>query len=118
MVSRLIADVFTIGGCCIVPAQNLVDQTKTTLAPTRPLTLEERGDILMARKMYREAIETFNSDMDKTAIIYNKLGIAYHQLQQFDNARKNYQQALKLKHDYAEAMNNIGTVYYAKKGYR
>jgi Tfp pilus assembly protein PilF len=37
---------------------------------------------------------------------------------QLDNARKSYEQALKLKPDYVEAMNNIGTIYYAKKSYR
>ncbi len=87
-------------------------------AATRTLTAEERGDIMMARKMYREAIESFESDSQKSAVIYNKIGIAYHQLQQLDNARKNYDRALKLKRDYGEALNNIGTVYYAKKSYR
>ena len=32
--------------------------------------------------------------------------------------RKSYEQALKLKPDYVEAINNLGTVYYAKKSYR
>jgi tetratricopeptide (TPR) repeat protein len=39
-------------------------------------------------------------------------------LQQLDSAKKNYEQAVKLRHDYSEALNNIGTVYYAKKNYR
>ena len=73
---------------------------------------------MMARKMYREAIETFQSEPSKSAIIYNKVGIAYHQLQQFAMAKKNYEQALKLKPDYAEALNNIGTIYYAQKSFR
>ena len=97
----------------------LVDKSRlTTTAPSHPLSAEERGDIMMARKMYREAIEVFQSDPNKTAVLYNKLGIAYHQLQQLDNARKSYERALKLKRDYAEAFNNIGTIYYAKKSYR
>ncbi len=73
---------------------------------------------MMARKMYREAIEVFQSDPQKSAILYNKIGIAYHQLQQLDNAKKFYERALKLKRDYPEALNNMGTVYYAKKSYR
>jgi len=98
----------------------LVDKTTEPkpVAPTRVLTAEERGDIMMARKMYREAIEVFESDPQKSAILYNKIGIAYHQLQQLDNAKKYYERALKLKRDYSEALNNIGTVYYAKRGYR
>ncbi|HLI85041.1 MAG TPA: tetratricopeptide repeat protein [Bryobacteraceae bacterium] len=121
MGSRFFAVVFAAGVCSAALAQagnSLVDNTRTAPPPTRQLTTEERGDILMARKMYREAIETFQSDPHKTAVIYDKIGIAYHQLQQLDNAKKNYEKAVKLQHNYAEALNNIGTVYYARKNYR
>jgi tetratricopeptide (TPR) repeat protein len=97
---------------------SLVDRTRQQAEPARPLSAEDRGDIMMARKMYREAIEAFDSESHKTAVIYNKIGIAYHQLQQLDNARKSYERAIKAKRDYPEALNNIGTVYYAKKSYR
>ena len=86
-------------------------------APNPPLPLETRGDIFMARKMYREAIDVFREDKTKNPVIFNKIGIAYHQMQQLDNARKYYEQAVRLKPDYAEAINNIGTVYYAKKSF-
>jgi tetratricopeptide (TPR) repeat protein len=121
MVSRVLALVFAAGaGCACALAQAggaLVDQTKTP-SPAPALSPEKRGDILMARKEYREAIEAFQEEPKKTAVIYNKVGIAYHQLQQLDSAKKNYEQALKLRRDYSEALNNIGTVYYAKKNYR
>ena len=81
------------------------------------LTPETRGDIYMARKMYREAIDTFR-EVPENALMLNKIGIAYHQMMQLDNARKSYEQALKLKPDYVEAMNNLGTVYYARKSFR
>jgi tetratricopeptide (TPR) repeat protein len=86
-------------------------------APKPPLSLETRGDIFMARKMYREAIDVFREDKSKNAVIANKIGIAYHQMQQLDNARKYYEQAVRLKPDYAEAINNLGTVYYARKSF-
>jgi len=86
-------------------------------APKTPLSFETRGDIFMARKMYREAIDVFREDKSKNAVIANKIGIAYHQMQQLDNARKSYEQAVRLKPDYAEAINNIGTVYYARKSF-
>jgi len=35
-----------------------------------------------------------------------------------DHARKYYEQAVKLSPKYAEAINNLGTVYYARKSYR
>jgi len=81
------------------------------------LTPETRGDIYMARKMYREAIDTFR-EAPENPLMLNKIGIAYHQMMQLDNARKSYEQALKLKPDYVEAMNNLGTVYYARKSFR
>jgi tetratricopeptide (TPR) repeat protein len=115
---RLFALVFAASASLPALGQALVDQTRSTLQPTRPLTLEERGDIQMARKMYREAIDTYQSDPNKTAVLYNKIGIAYHQLQQLDKAKKYYEMALKIKRNYPEALNNIGTVYYAKKSYR
>jgi tetratricopeptide (TPR) repeat protein len=77
-----------------------------------------RGDIYMARKMYREAIDTFRTGPPRDPVLFNKTGIAYHQLMQLANARKSYEQALKIKPDYVEAMNNLGTVYYSQKSYR
>jgi tetratricopeptide (TPR) repeat protein len=89
------------------------------VTPAKPLTPEMRGDILMARKMYREAAEIYSSaGADKSAVLANKLGIAHHQMLQFDIARKHYQRAIKLNPKYAEAINNLGTIHYAKKSYR
>jgi tetratricopeptide (TPR) repeat protein len=86
---------------------------------TKPqLSVEARGDIFMARKMYREAIETFHEGSPKDPVLQNKIGIAYHQMLQLDQARKYYEQAIRLKPDYMEAINNLGTVYYGKKSYR
>ncbi len=96
----------------MLPGPTGVGEPKPTLTP------ETRGDIYMARKMYREAIETFRQGPAKDPVLLNKIGIAYHQLSQLDNAKKSYEQALKLKPDYVEAMNNLGTVYYAKKSNR
>ena len=102
------------------PQSGLVDGTRDAKSEvSKPaLTAETRGDIFMARKMYREAIEAFHEGPPKDPVLRNKTGIAYHQLLQFDNARKYYEQAIKLKPDYSEAVNNLGTVYYATKNYR
>ncbi|MGH9659605.1 MAG: tetratricopeptide repeat protein [Bryobacteraceae bacterium] len=90
-----------------------------TLPPaTEPLTAERRADIFMARKMYREAVETYRQAPQDSAVVWNKMGIAYHQMVQLDTARKHYERSLKLNPKYAEAINNLGTVNYAKKSYR
>jgi tetratricopeptide (TPR) repeat protein len=82
------------------------------------LTPEQRGDIMMARKMFREAVDIYRPGADKSAILANKTGIAYHQLQDLQNAERYYRLAVKLNPKYSEAINNLGTVYYTKKSYR
>lgn len=84
--------------------------------PKIAATPEMRGDIYMARKMYREAIEKY-LEVPETAIIANKIGIAYHQMMDLKTARKYYERAVKLDSHYPEAINNIGTVLYSMKRY-
>jgi tetratricopeptide (TPR) repeat protein len=86
--------------------------------PAPALTPEMRGDILMARKMFREAVDAYaEGDLD-SPVIANKIGIAYHQMLLMDLAKRYYERAIRLKPTYAEAINNLGTVYYAKKNFR
>lgn len=82
-----------------------------------PLSHESRGDVFMARKMYREAIESYQQGPQESAVIWNKLGIAYHQMMQLDAAMKRYRRAIHIDAKYAEAINNMGTIYYAEKRY-
>jgi tetratricopeptide (TPR) repeat protein len=88
------------------------------IAASNPnLSDEVRGDIMMARKMYLEAIDFYKPGAQKSAVLANKAGIAFHQLGQLDNAKKYYERAIKLNGSYSEAINNLGTVHYAKKSY-
>lgn len=91
---------------------------QTPRPPAAPLNAEQRADILMARKMYREAIEVYEEGPLDSPVIWNKIGIAHHQMMQMNEAKKYYEKAIKLNPKYAEAINNLGTVYYAKKSYR
>lgn len=107
----------------VAPAQSgnaVLDPSKTSVPTPQPKALspEDRGDILMAEKKYRDAIDAYREGAAKDPVLLNKTGIAYHQLMQLDNARKYYQQAIRYKSDYMEAINNLGTIYYAKKSYR
>ncbi len=72
----------------------------------------------MARKMYREAIDMYRSGDPKSPILANMIGIAFHQMQAFDLAKKNYERAIKLDPRYSEAINNLGTIYYSAHSYR
>jgi tetratricopeptide (TPR) repeat protein len=72
----------------------------------------------MARKMYREAAETYKEGPLDSAVIQNKIGIAYHQMIQTEVAKRYYEHAIRLDAKYPEAINNLGTIYYSKKNYR
>ncbi len=85
--------------------------------PPEPLTPEKRGDIFMARKMHREAIEQY-TQCPQTAVILNKIGIAYHQMNNLETAKKYYERAIKKDKLYPEAVNNLGTIHYARRSYR
>lgn len=82
------------------------------------LTDEVRGDIMMARKMYLDAIDFYKPQANTNAVVANKTGIAYHQLGDLNNAKKYYERAIKLNKNYPEAINNLGTIHYARKSYR
>ena len=86
--------------------------------PLRPISPELRGDIYMARKMYRDAIDAYRLGPADSAVLANKIGIAFHQLVLLNLAKKNYERAMKLDPNYPEAINNLGTIYYAEKSYR
>jgi tetratricopeptide (TPR) repeat protein len=92
--------------------------TPTASKPAPVLSNELRGDIYMARKMYRDAIDMYRLGPANSAVLANKIGIAFHQMSQLELARKSYEQAVKLNPKYGEAINNLGTVAYAKKNYR
>lgn len=118
-------------GCATLPAQQQEPQPtafrteKDALKPppivpekSARVTPEMRGDIFMARKMYREAIDAYREVLGDSAVIHNKIGIAYHQMLDLNSARKWYEKSIKIDPKYSEAINNLGTVYYAKKSYR
>jgi tetratricopeptide (TPR) repeat protein len=104
------------------PVRNtaIAPATASNQSPAAPaeITPEMRGDIMMARKMYRDALDYYKPGADKSAVMANKTGIAYHQLLDLNDARKYYEKAVKLNPRYAEAINNLGTIYYARKSYR
>lgn len=110
-------------GLLLMPAPQLVDRTDRPAAPapTTNLTPERRADIFMARKMYREATETYRSALASepdNARLHNKLGISYHHQMLFGEAERSYQRASRVDENYAQAINNLGTIYYAQHKYR
>jgi len=86
----------------------------------RQLSGEELGDLYMARKQYREAMEQYRmltEQNPRNAVYLNKLGIALHQQTVLGAALKYYERAVKANPQYADAENNIGTIWYQRKKY-
>jgi tetratricopeptide (TPR) repeat protein len=86
----------------------------------RQISGEELGDLYMARKQYREAMEQYKMLSEQNphnAVYLNKLGIALHQQTVLSLALKYYERAVKVDPRYADAENNIGTIWYQRKKY-
>jgi tetratricopeptide (TPR) repeat protein len=94
----------------------------TPTTPSRPivnppLSPEMRGDIYMARKRFRDALDMYHQ-CAPSAVVTNKMGIAFQQLLELPLAKRNYQAAIKIDPKYPQAINNLGTVYYGERNYR
>lgn len=82
---------------------------------------ELRADILMAKKMYPDAIVVYQNLLvkePKDTGLLNKIGIAYQQEGEANRAERYYKQAVKADRTNASALNNLGTVEYGKRKYR
>jgi tetratricopeptide (TPR) repeat protein len=94
-------------------------QTPATPLPNEMSSLspEMRGDLLMFHQQYEAAIDAYRQGPKDSAVLWNKIGIAYHHMFALDEAKLDYERALSLKRDYPEALNNLGAIYYAQKNY-
>ena len=104
-----------------VPMQTQSQVSTAAATPAeRQLSGEEKGDLFMARKQYREAMEQYqllSQQNPHNAVYLNKLGIALHQQAALGAALKYYERAVKTDPKYADAENNIGTIWYQRKKY-
>src|SRR3979490_2137075 len=109
------------------PVAPRVGQSQTQLAAessvivVKPeLTDEQLADLYMARKDFREAALSYKRLADqnpRNPVYLNKLGIAMHQQAALAAALKYYERASKVDPSYADAQNNIGTIWYQRKKY-
>jgi tetratricopeptide (TPR) repeat protein len=99
-------------------AESRTGQPSTMPKPPDLVTPEMRGDIFMAEKKYEQAAEAYKEGSKDSAVLLNKTGIAYHQMLRLDVAEKYYRFSVKANPHYAEAINNLGTIYFARHSYR
>lgn len=79
-----------------------------------------RGDIQMARKDYAQAAAEYRLALQgdrKDALLLNKIGIAYQQLGNVNDAERSYKKAIKADKKFPSAINNLGTLEYQEKRY-
>jgi tetratricopeptide (TPR) repeat protein len=79
---------------------------------------EVQGDLLCARQRYLDAIKAYLQAPQDSAVVANKIGVAYHHMFDIVDARKYYERAIKLDPKFAEPVNNLGAIYHAEKDYK
>jgi tetratricopeptide (TPR) repeat protein len=92
---------------------------------------EGRGDAFRSQKDWTSALDAYTRAAQKdpkNAVIWNKIGMTQLQLgavsvgmernRKWEEARRSFERAAKLKKDYAEAVNNVGVVYYLQENYK
>jgi tetratricopeptide (TPR) repeat protein len=103
------------------PSQSSAPALESAERQRTPREMAElRADVMMARKEYADAITAYQQILrrePKNAVLLNKIGIAYSQLSQLDNAKRYYDRAIKADKNFAEAHNNVGTVWYQRRNF-
>jgi tetratricopeptide (TPR) repeat protein len=85
---------------------------------TKQQAAQQRGDLMMARKDYREAALAYQGALDidpGDAQILNKVGIAYEQLGEDNLAERFYKKAVRADAHSGFALNNLGTIEYSRQ---
>ncbi len=91
-------------------------QSSTALARTPP-TAEELGDSFTARQHYQAAIDAYSKAPEMTAVLWNKMGIAYQMMFNSKDATRCYKQSLQMDPRDPQVLNNLATVYASVKDY-
>jgi tetratricopeptide (TPR) repeat protein len=99
------------------PASSQPPPAASAVTPQPPPTPEQIGDSLVAHQRYQAAIAAYSKTSKKTAVLWNKMGIAYQMLLNATDAVRCYKESLKLDASNAQVLNNLATVYASLKEY-
>jgi tetratricopeptide (TPR) repeat protein len=106
------------------PQEPVVAQTSLPITPApsadtkHPLSAEETGDLLMAYKRYQAAIAAYKTAPHDSADVWNKMGIAYQMMYNYNEAGRCYEASLKINPNSAHVLNNMGTISVSLKDYK
>jgi tetratricopeptide (TPR) repeat protein len=96
----------------------LVPQQIHKVEPPSPTAtaqeLEDTGDDLRSEKAFADALDYYHAAMAKadSAVLHNKLGITYLQMLRKNEAKREFERAVKMNKLYAEPYNNLGALEY------
>jgi Flp pilus assembly protein TadD len=79
-----------------------------------------RADIFVARKLFDDAVIEYKKSIavDKyNYAILNKLGVAYHNLRKYRESEQQYREALRLRPNFLDSMNNLAVIDYLREDY-
>jgi tetratricopeptide (TPR) repeat protein len=82
--------------------------------------LEARAEQLRAVKLYLDALDYYRAALAKrpnSASLQNKIGITELMMQRYREAKKSFDQSVKLDRKFADAYNNRGVVLYEERKY-
>lgn len=76
--------------------------------------LEAKADDLRGQKAYLDSVDYYRAAWKKqnSAVLHNKAGISLFQIHRDRDARKEYEQAIRMDKNYAEPHNNLGALLY------
>ena len=100
------------------PSAAKLPPAATAFVPAPQATPEQIGDSLEARQRYQAAIAAYAKIPHPSALIWNKMGIAYQMMFNLKDAIRCYRESLKLDRRSAIVLNNLGTVYDSQKDYK
>lgn len=103
-----------------IPAQKAPPAAAAQAPSPASVCDAESADLHMARKEFKEAADCYRQltvRFPGNPAYHNKLGIACHQLGLLKPALKSYERAAKADPAFADALNNIGTIWYQRKKY-
>ena len=107
--------------CTVAPAQTSVASVPQQLRQAEPPPasasadqLEATGDELHGKKFFADALDYYQAANAKqpSARLVNKMGMMQLKLMRIDASRKEFERAIKMDPNYADAYNNLGAVYY------
>ncbi len=98
--------------------QQVAEPQKPARTPAEEAMM--RGDVMMIRRQYSDAIRAYNDLLrlqPKNSGALNKIGMAYYHLNDLEMAKRYYERSLKVNNAVPEVHNNLGVVFYRRKKY-